>query len=213
MQLSAFDLDHTLLQGNSSLSFCLYLFRKGVLPLSAIIYSGFCFVKHHFFTLSIPDLHFRIFNRILMGKSLSEIERHVQPFLKEYLSQAFYMPALARLKLAQHLGHYTIILSTAPSFLVKSIAQWLSVNEWRATEYSVDKDLKLSHINRIVQGQDKANQVQEISKKLKIVRENVTVYSDSFLDLEFLKAAGTPIAVNPDKKLRAFSQKHHWRII
>ena len=211
--LSAFDLDHTLVRGNSSLSFCRYLFCKRVLPLSAYLYSGVYLLQHRFFHISLSKLHQSVFRRILFGKPLKEIEKHVENFLQQYLFSAFYPPAISSLKLAQHLGHYTVILSNSPSFLVKAIAQFLGVNEWHATEYNVDKDAKLCKIAQIIQGEDKAKCIGEIAGKLGIVREAITAYSDSFLDLQFLQAAGNPIAVNPDKKLRAFSQARAWNII
>lgn len=212
-KLSAFDLDHTLTKSNSSFNFCWFLYRKNFLSLHALISSAIYYIRYLFFGMSLSKLHHSIFNRTLSGLSLSLLEKQVDQFLKEYLSSALYMPAVYRLKLAQHLGHYTIILSNSPCFLVKSIAEFLGVNEWKATEYAVDKDCKLLQVARILQGSDKAVHLHDLSKKLGICREEITAYSDSFQDLEFLQASGNPIAVNPDKKLRAFSLSQNWRII
>lgn len=37
-------------------------------------------------------------------------------------------------------------------------------------------------------------------------------YSDSITDLPLLEAVGTPVAINPDARLRREAQKRHWRI-
>src|SRR5258708_281826 len=100
---------------------------------SSVFYLG-----HLFFVLILTKLHHAIFNKILFGLSMHFLEDQVQRFLKEYLFSALYMPAVYRLRLAQHLGHYTVILSNSPSFLVKSVADFFGVNEWRATEYTLD---------------------------------------------------------------------------
>jgi HAD superfamily hydrolase (TIGR01490 family) len=211
--LTVFDLDRTIVADNCSLGFCRYLVRKNVLPSSSLIYSLFYYLKHVFFGMNLLNLHNRIFDHLLRGKSLEQLEENVEPFLKDYLLSQIYSPVLAELRLAQHLGYYTLILSNSPSFLVEKIAQFLGVNEWRATQYAVDKERKLCHITSIMQGEEKASCVQEIAKKLSIEKEQITAYSDSFLDLPLLLAAGTPIAVNPDRKLRRFSEQHKWSIL
>lgn len=213
MKISAFDLDHTLTTGNSSFNFCHFLLKRKILSASSVLDSGICYLRHLFFGMSVTELHHAIFNRILSGLSMHLLEEEVDRFLREHLFNSLYMPAVYRLRLAQHLGHYTVILSNSPSFLVKSVAAFLGVNEWRATEYALDKEDKLERIALVLQGADKAHHLKSLSQKFGIHQEAITAYSDSYLDLDFLKASGTPIAVNPDKKLRALSLEKKWSII
>lgn len=211
--LTVFDLDKTIVSDNCSLDFCRYLVNKKVLPYSSLFYSIYYYLKHLLFGTSLKDLHNKVFEHHLRGKSIEMIEENVEPFLQEYLHSKFYLPVLTQLRLAQHLGFYTLILSNSPSFLVEKVAKFLGVNEWRATEYAVDKHQNLCHITSILQGEDKASCVREIAKKLALGKDKITAYSDSFLDLPLLLAAGTPIAVNPDRKLRRFSLQQQWSIL
>jgi len=216
--LSVFDLDNTIVSGNCSLEFCRYLVGKKVLPYSSLFYSCFYYIKHVLFDTSLIDLHNKVFKYHLRGKSLKLIETNVGPFLEEYLRSKLYLPVLAQLRLAQHLGHYTLILSNSPSFLVEKVAKFLGVNEWRATEYAVDKQLNLCHISSILQGEDKAQCVKEVAGKLDLRKEKITAFSDSFLDLPLLLSAGNPVAVlgascNPDRKLRKFSTDMQWSVL
>jgi len=213
LELSAFDLDHTLIQGNSSTHFCRYLYRKKVLPFSVIFHSVIYSIRHRFLGMSLADLHHSAFNKLLRGKPLELLEKYVDKFVNEMVKGSLYVPAVARLKRAQQLGHYTMILSNSPSFLVKRFAKALGVNAYYATEYVLDEKKRFNKIKRILEGKDKANHILTIAKKLGIFLEEITAYSDSFLDLEFLQVAGRPIAVNPDKKLRAISVKNQWSII
>lgn len=212
-QLAVFDLDRTLVADNCSFDFCRYLVSKKVLPLSCLLYSFFYYIKHLFFGMSLNELHAKVFKRLLRGRPLEKLEANVEPFLKQYLHSRIYLPVIEQLRLAQHLGHYTLILSNSPSFLVKKIAEALCVDEWRATQYAVDKEKKLCHIACIMQGEEKALCVNEIAKKLCIDKEKITAFSDSFLDLPLLLSAGKAVAVNPDRKLRRFCKHHHWPIL
>jgi HAD superfamily hydrolase (TIGR01490 family) len=211
--ISAFDLDRTLIQTNSSFSFCKYLIRKCILPISSLFSALFYEIQHRFFDLSLTDLHYHLFKKILQGRSLDSLAVHVKPFLKESLSQFFYPPALSRLKEAKAQGHYTVLLSSSPSFIVGPIAEFLKVDEWKASVYGVDKEGKLSQIISLIQGEEKGQYLSQLSHQLGIEKEAIAAYSDSFLDLPFLLSAGVAIAVNPDRKLRRFSSENQWQII
>jgi HAD superfamily hydrolase (TIGR01490 family) len=208
--VSVFDLDHTLITSNCSLEFCRYLISKDVVPSAILLHSALYYFRHVFFNMPPEALHRRVFERFLKGRDLESLERHVDGFIRHYLPKALYFPALAQLRLAQHLGHFTMILSNSPSFLVKKMAAALDVSHWKATEYVVDKERKLCHISSIMQGEEKASYVLKIAKKLGIDRMSITAYSDSIWDLPLLLAAGTAIAVHPDRKLRAYSRKLSW---
>ena len=204
LELVVFDLDRTIVSDNCSFHFCKYLVAKKVLPLSSLFYSLLYSIKHTFFGMPLKELHESVFKRLLRGKSLEEIASHVEPFLQDYLPSRLYPPVFARLRLAQHLGHYTLILSNSPSFLVEKVAQLLGVNDWRSSHYATDREHHLSHIASVMQGEEKAECVKETAEKLGVSKDKITAYSDSYWDLPLLLSAGMPVAVNPDRKLRRF---------
>jgi len=208
-----FDLDRTLISSNCSINFCRYLIAKKVLPPLTLLHSALYYFRHVFFNMSPSELHNQIFMRFLKGRTLESLEREVDAFIERYLEKALYAPALCQLKLAQHLGRFTMILSNSPSFLVKKIAKALDVSDWKATEYAVDKQQRLCHIAFIMQGEEKAAYVLKIAEKLGISPSEITAYSDSIWDLPLLLASGTAIAVSPDRKLRTYSLKARWMIL
>lgn len=212
-EISAFDLDKTLLQGNSSVGFCCFLYKQRAIPCSVLFYSFFYSLRHKFMGMSLHDLHQSVFNKLLRGKPLEWLEKYVDVFVAEYVKKSLYLPAFARLKRAQQLGHFTMILSNAPSFIVKRFADLFGVNFFAATEYAVDEHKRFSRIKKILEGKDKAHHIKTFAKNMGIFFDKIHAYSDSILDLEFLQEAGNPIAVNPDKKLKKLSLKNRWSII
>lgn len=212
-QLEVFDLDRTLVSRNCSFDFCRYLVSKKVLPKLSLFSSLVYYFRHQCLGMDLVQLHHNVFNQMLKGRFFPQIEDRVEPFLSDYLTSKMYPPAIARLRLAQHLGNYTLILSNSPSFLVRKIAAFLGVDEWRATEYSVDKEMRLCEIASIMQGEDKASSALEIAAKLSIPKEEIIAYSDSILDLPLLLTAGKAVAVNPDRKLRQLSITNRWTIL
>lgn len=193
--------------------FCRYLVSRGLLAPTTLLHSAFYYFRHTFLNMTLSELHTRVFEKFLRGRTLESLEQEVDGFLGAYLEGAFYVPAVRQLKLAQHLGHYTLILSNSPHFLVRKIAEAIGVNHWKATEYAVDKQQRLCHIASIMQGEEKASCVLKAAEELGVAASHITAYSDSIWDLPLLLAAGTAVAVHPDSKLRAYSKEHDWKIL
>lgn len=211
--ISAFDLDRTLVTVNSSFLFCLYLCKKGVFPRFALCKAVFYYIWHTFFGLSLEELHKRAFDALLRGYPLSMLEEESKNFVKDRLHTIYYLPGIARLKKVKDLGEYTVLLSSSPSFLVKPIAEALGVDEWEASEYTVDKDLRLCQIQRVLGGEEKALCLAKLLERLGIDRKDSTAYSDSRWDLPFLEAAGKVVVVQPDWTLRRMANKLRWEKI
>lgn len=211
--LSAFDLDQTLLTANSSFLFCRYLCKKGIFPLFALYKSVFYYLWHTFFGLSLEELHKKAFDALLKGYSLPMLQQESLLFVQEHLEGLYYAPAMQRLKQAKERGEYTVVLSSSPSFLVKPIAEVLGVDEWEASEYVVDKDLRLCQIQRVLGGHEKAVCVGKLLERLGIDRKESTAYSDSHWDLPFLQSTGRAVAVQPSWVLRRVANKLGWEKI
>lgn len=211
--ISCFDLDDTLVVGNSSFRFYLYLCRKGVLSYASIPYALLCFLRFRFFKLSLAGLHHRIFKRFLKGKYLSKIEDHVAAFLEKELSKLFYTPVILKLKEAKKQGHFTVILSSSPSFLVRKISEYLGVDSFFASQYATDDFGRFSNIESVVLGEDKKNILSHLLKQLNLTCQQAIAYSDSILDLPLLQFVGKPIAVRPDPVLSNLCKKNQWDIL
>lgn len=210
---SAFDLDHTLLKENSSFSFGKYLYQQKHISLGAflfIIRSSMCY---NLGFLSITEVHQRAFERLFCGKFLSQVESWVSSFLDKHLEDLIYAPAFKALNDAQQAGHITAIISSSPSFLVEPIAKRFGLTFCKATQYAIDKDNRFCQIASLMLGEDKARFLIEFMNQHGICKKHVIAFSDSFLDLPFLLAAGVAVAVNPDRKLRLFCLKNNWPII
>jgi len=207
MKISAFDLDHTLVGSNSGLLFYRHLINRGFFHSSSIVRSLVYSIRHYFFDLSLPELHKKVFERFLKGSLFSLVQEEVSQFLKKDFYRHLYPPTLARLRLAQHQGDHTVILSNGPSFLVGPIAEYLGVSEWNSSRYSVDGKGEFNAIESILLGEGKASYIQKLTENLKIDLRKVTVYSDSILDLPLLSIAGKAVVVNPNFKMKKILSK------
>lgn len=124
-----------------------------------------------------------------------------------------YEPALKKLREGQLRGHHIVLISSSPSFLVKLIAVHFGIDEYYATEYQIDTEGKFVSIDKVLDGEGKAQFLRDIIRKRGIAPENTIAYTDSHLDLPFLIQAGHRVGVNPDSKLRLICKQRGWDII
>lgn len=211
--LSVFDLDHTLFTINSTHHFGLYLRRQRVISLFSLLYCLFCYYRHKLFGMSLEDLHNKVFNKVFCGVPVSLLEQHMKSFLEESFQGACYVPSVSRLNKVKEEGHYVIILSNAPEFVVAPIAQRFGVHEWRGSRYDVDDEGDLVGINGLIEGKDKAKYVIMLADHLKIPKKNISAYTDSYLDLPLLECVGTAVGVQPEKKLYKWCHQHNCEIL
>ncbi len=213
IKASLFDLDHTLLSVNSSFSFGVYLYRQKVFSTAIMLNLARVYFLHKAGFFSLNKLHQKTFEILFLNQDADRITQHIQPFINNVLSAKFYQPTLKRLEEAKKKGHFISILSNSPDFLVGPIADYLNVSHWKATIYKIDTFKKFRCITSFFEGEEKLKYLNECILKYGIVKENMIAYSDSILDLPFLKGAGIAVAVNPDRELKHFAAKNYWEII
>lgn len=213
MNLSAFDLDYTLLSVNSSYEFGKFLYKKGILTFKTRFYCLRAYTSYHLFKMPLKTLHETVFVTLLKGREVATFEDEVEPFLDAYFEKMLFEPAVSRLKKAQEEGHEILLLSNSPQFLVGPIAERLGITQWSSTYYEIDHEKKISQISLLMEGHCKAELLSKhaIEKNIPIIQ--VTAYSDSYDDIEFLKSAGKAVGVNPDRRLRRLCLQNGWEII
>ncbi len=170
-------------------------------------------IQYYFLKLDLAKLHQKVFRSFLEGQSLGYIRGEIECFLQDDFYRHLYFPAFAHLRRAQHEGHHTVIISNSPSFLVEPIAKYLGVCQWYSSQYLTDEKGALRKIGTILLGEGKAYYLRRLIQKFKTKREKVTAYSDSFIDLPFLHAAGKAIVVNPNGKMRRICREKKWDMI
>lgn len=212
-RLTVFDLDHTLIQANSSFKFGSYLYKNGFFSFFSLLQSVFHYSRYKFLGLPIEQLHFRIFDSLFKGRSREQVEAYAFHFIKQSLPALLYSPAVERLRNAQSRGDTLLILSSSPHFLVGLVANGLGVENWEATSYQSDEKGNLARVGCVLEGEQKAERLRIWAKKVGASRAEITVYSDSHWDLPLLFEAGQAVAVKPDRKLRKVCRKESWEII
>jgi HAD superfamily hydrolase (TIGR01490 family) len=125
--------------------------------------------------------------------------------------------ALNLIKLHQDAGDQVMIVTATNEFVTRPIATALGVEELIAVELARDSK---GWITGEIAGTPsfKAGKVKRVEAWLSARHKSwqdvhITFYSDSLNDLPLLEKAQTPVATNPDARLRQLATDRGWRIL
>jgi len=216
-QLALFDLDNTLLEGDSDHAWGEFLVQKNkVDPIYHRTKNDQYLKEYINGTLDIHDyIQFAV--KPLIQHPLSEMLELRQAFVDQVITPMVSKKLMRQLQDHQHKKHVCVIITATNRFVTEPIAAFLKVQHLIATELEVIDDRYTGRIQGTPCFQ--ANKIQKLNNWLNTNQfkasefEHIWAYSDSYNDLPLLEFAITPIAVNPDQKLRAHAHAQNWSII
>ena len=202
-----FDLDHTVLGGNSSAHFVWYLYKRNYLSLATLLKISGYYSLYTVGCISCSELYERTSTLFFLGQPIELFKREVEAFLNGYWRRMLDLVGFDLFTRARLEGDQVVILSSSPQFLVEAFSKRLDADACYGTQYDVDTDGIVCAITTIMDGKCKAAQVQKLARG-----SSSFAYSDSHHDIPFLEAVDTPVAVNPNRKLTAIARRRGWMV-
>ena len=212
--LAIFDLDNTILNGDSDYSMINYLIDMNILDEKAKD-------KNDKFISDYQNgiLDFGSYTQFALaayiGKSIDEINQIIFPFVEKIVESMINVFALKLLH--QHFDNSDNILlaSATNELIVKPIAKRLAIKNVVATKVKfVNKKCSGDFIPPFALGKGKLDLVRIWMKENNYYDfSGVTFYSDSINDLPLLELVEFPKVVNPDEQLKTIATERRWEII
>ena len=215
MKLTIFDLDNTILKGDSDYSWIEFLINNN--HVDGDFYRN---KNDYFYDQYVEgklDIHeyceFALSTFIVMGKE--KAEKLLDIFMKEIIEPMINIYILRILHNHYEAGDTLLLASATNSILVNRIGARLEFKNIIGT----DPEVKDGSITGKIIG-DPAIGDGKLKKVVSWMRDNgkldfseTTFYSDSINDLPLLESVEKPIAVNPDDRLREASVLRGWEIV
>lgn len=214
MSLAIFDLDNTLLSGDSDVLWGEFLVEKNIVD--ATYYSAEnqrFYDEYNAGTLDIFEfLEFSL--KPLSQHPLEELHQWRAEFMETKI-QAILLPAAFELvEKHRQQGDTLMIITATNRFVTELIAEKMGIPHLLATEPEMLDERytgKVAGVPCFQQGK-----VTRLEGWLNENGQNLAgsyFYSDSHNDLPLLKQVETPIAVDADEKLSLFAEEQGWRSI
>jgi len=214
VRLALFDLDNTLLGGDSDHAWGDWLCERGILDGATYKARNDAFYQDYLAgRLNITD--YLNFTLAIFGRTeMAQLDAWHREFMSECIEPIILPKALALLDKHRAAGDKLVIITATNRFVTAPIAARLGVDTLLATECEmVDgrytgrttdvpcfKEGKVTRLNRWM---------QENGYTL----DGASFYSDSMNDLPLLEQVAHPVAVDPDPNLLAEAQKRGWPVM
>ncbi len=217
MNLALFDLDNTLLSGDSDFEWSQFLVEEGVLDRELFEAKNLAFYEQYKAgTLNIGEF---------LDFQLKPLSRHARKVLDDWHEEFMrrkvrpMMGAKARDLVSKHqaAGDVCVIVTATNSFVTAPIAREFGVEHLIAT----DPEQKNGEFTGRVAGVPSFREGKVLRMESWLAERGwnwesfgtTWFYSDSLNDLPLLAKVKRPVAVDPDATLRAHAEKQGWTVI
>lgn len=215
-QLALFDLDNTLLCGDSDHAWGEFLIARKLVDESSHRAENDRYYQQY--REGQLDIHGYVKFTLQPILSLSPVERRKlhDEFMREAVGSLFLAKADRLVQRHKEAGDMTIIITATNEFITTPIARRFEVDQLIATELEMQGDYFTGNIKGTPCYQ--AGKVDKLQKWLEqrhpeLTIEDATFYSDSINDLPLLDCVAQPIVVDPDTKLAQTATERGWKTI
>ncbi len=216
-KLAIFDLDNTLLGGDSDHAWGEYLIHAGLVDAEEHRRrnDGF-YAQYKQGVLDMNEyLEFAI--APVVGFSKTRLAQLHAEFMQLFVEPMMLPAAQSLVDQHKAAGDLCLIVTATNRFVTGPIAERLGVHDLIATDLEIRNEVftgKISGIPCFKSG--KINKLQEwlnARGDTSLSLDNSIFYSDSFNDIPLLEVASEAVAVDPDDTLKAHASSKGWRII
>lgn len=212
-----FDLDNTLLAGDSDFEWAQFLIEQGVLDREVYEARNLAFYEQYKAgTLDIHEfLNFQL--KPLSRHPRSQLDAWHARFMQEKILPIITPKARELVARHAHDADLMAIITATNSFVTAPIARELGIANLIATEPEQSNGEFTGNVEGVPSFREgKITRLNEWLERSGVAWQAIQeswFYSDSLNDLPLLERVTKPVAVDPDATLRAHAEKHGWPVI
>lgn len=214
MRLALFDLDHTLLAGDSNHAWGEFVCRHGLVEVE--VYQA----RHDAFRADyhqgrLDMVAYQNFSQALLARhDVAQLAHWHQAFMAEVVEPMVLAKGEALLQQHREAGDQLVMITATNRFITAPIAARLGVDTLIATECAMQDGRYTGRIaDTPCYQQGKVTRLNDWLRSSGLALRGSVFYSDSHNDLPLLEIVDNPVAVDPDEVLRAAASARGWPII
>lgn len=208
-----FDVDQTLVRGASAFWAAKEMFRRSFLGMNDLAYAARQTLKYVMFGEdkdNIGGFSSRA-AQVVAGKDVEELQRVGEEIFERYFVPKVYRGTYDILREHVDAGHQVYLVSATPWLIAEEFARRIGAAGGIGTKTKVHEGKIVGELEGdLIHGQAKVDAVLEVAAETGIDLSESWAYSDSANDIPMLSLVGHPVAVNPDRALRAYARANGW---
>ena len=214
MTLAIFDLDHTLINGDSDHLWGEYMVENGIVDEQAYRQRNDLFYLDYQRGTLDNDQYLAFALEPLTHYSIEELHAWRADYVEKWI-KPLVAPGTAALLDEHRANHHELMIISATNFFVSEpIGQMLGVATVLATEPEIIANRYTGRfLGTPTYQQGKVTVLKEWIADSHHELAGAYFYSDSLNDLALLEQVDNPITVNPDDDLKAIAEARNWKMI
>ncbi len=208
-----FDADDSLLDGNAGTIFTWYLYSEKIMRpdvrsrIPRVIYE---YARRRLTERDMVELG----SRCHLGLRADEIKAHAHACFERHLRKRITTGALRQIRKHLLSGHFVMLASGSPQYIVDELARHLRVHAAVGTRTRiVDGRATDQIIPPVVFQEGKREAVERIAERYDLDMAKSWLYSDSAADVPLFEAVGNPVVVNPKAPFREQAERRGWKVV
>jgi HAD superfamily hydrolase (TIGR01490 family) len=215
-RLALFDLDNTLLEGDSDHAWGEFLINRGLVDEGKHRAVNDQFYKDYL--NENLDMHAYVAFSLdpILSYTIEQRDSLLADFMKQSIENMILKRAQTLVDTHKSKGDFCAIITATSNIITIPIAEAFRIEHLIATEAEVKKNYltgKIVGVPCYKRGKIEKLKQWLINQPNDLSLEDSIFYSDSINDLPLLEAANEAVAVDPDHKLLQLSRKRNWKII
>ena len=214
MPITIFDLDGTLIAGDSDYKWGQFLVDKRLVNTKKFKEMNDRFYKQYKEGALNIDEYLNFSCSTLTQYSIQELQAFRSEFVAERIAPIILKEAQNLVENHRKQGDTLLVITATIEFITRPIVDKFGIDILIAPEPEILADRYTGKTIGLPSfGEGKVTRLHQWLKTQEISMEGSYFYSDSHNDLPLLRLVDNPVAVDPDQILKEEAQKHNWPII
>lgn len=215
--LTLFDLDHTLLDGDSDVLWCEFLMQRGELDRTTFEPLNRRMEREYRTGTVSPQAFCEFYVGTLAGRSRERSETLRREFLDQMIAPRIGAAAHALVARHRSAGELVVLTTATNRFITELTAAHLGLPHLIATECETDSEGRFTGriAGTLNMREGKVSRLHQWLAMQGIEPQEceTTFYTDSINDLPLLLTVRKPMVVNPDLRLAAEAAERGWSVL
>ena len=214
MSLAIFDLDHTLLDGDSDYLWGEYMVEHGIVDADSYKARNEEFFQQYQAGTLDNDVYLEFALEPLTQHSLDDLYAWRADFIDRWIKPIIFPGAANLLQKHRDNGDTLLIISATHLFVTEPVADLLQVDHLLSTEPEIVNNRYTGRfVGTPTFREGKVTVLKQWMEANQVSLAGSHFYSDSMNDLALLESVETAITVDPDDQLKAIAKARGWPVI
>ena len=212
--VAVFDLDGTLVVGQTQVLLTRFLRKAGVVSRTFVLGTGLWFLAYKTGLVKVTQASRAKGAQVLAGLPEGRVTELMDRFNAEVMVPRLHPASTAALGRHQARGDLVVVVSAALDPLVEALCRHLGVSQYAGARCAIaDGRYTGELLGPIPYSAEKARVASRFIAACGAEAGDCWAYADHDTDLDLLHSVGHPVAVNPRPGLRSEAERQGWPIL